>query len=625
MRAWVRSVPLSGVDHVYTRKTWVFNSYTRCWSKQPSRFQRVQQSTGHQRRACQLWTLKQVEATAGAPFCDSLPEDCSPEKSLEWGQRLLAYSGRFRQGWCTLAPQDSVTPIDLFDSAAFEEWIGKQSHEFQSWLRSVESLSASGSDPRELFCQCVPELAPPMVVTPEPSSLHNVPHTSWSVLARADVPFSRGALRVPWQLAAMPARVPPGTYYIRQGSSKHSLPAIALAWALGNYVFDAYKTRDPWISRKLVWQVSEETSLIETTAEAAFLVRDLINAPAEHMGPAALEACARALTHRHKGSCRVVRGDALLAENFPQVHAVGRAASMRHEPRLIELHFSDQDASRQPDPSLPLVVVIGKGVTFDSGGLDIKPAQAMRLMKKDMGGAAHALGLAHLLRAEAELAARHRLCVLLPAVENAISGGAFRPGDVLAARNGITTEIGNTDAEGRLILADALVYAMEMQPAFIIDFATLTGAARVALGTDLPALFCTHDQVAQEAVEIGSQIGDPVWHMPLHRAYRRMLRSKVADIQNVAESPYAGAILAALYLAEFVKPERKAVGEPLSRKDSSLPADRGNEQTDPVWLHMDLMAYAVAASAGRPEGGIEQGLYTLYHLLRRRILSATSS
>jgi leucyl aminopeptidase len=629
MQAWVRFIPHFGFDHWQPGTARALKRGPCSSSVQLLHRERARPKlrwADRQRGARTQGALKDISAKAGAPFNEVLPDDCTPEKSLEWGQRLLGYAGRYRHSWCTEVPSSSVTPIDLLDITSFENWLGKQSDAFQSWLRSVESLPAvAGADSRELFCQCIPEQTPSTATTLEVlPPLQGTPHTTWSVLVRIDTPVAVEECQVPWSLAAIPTRVPPGTYYIRKETAKPPLSAVALAWALGCYTFDAYKNRDPRTFRKLFWQPPEGTSMVDPIAEAAYLVRDLINAPAEHLGPAALEACSRALAHRHGGSCCVVKGDALLQANFPQIHAVGRAAASRHAPRLIEIHFPGQLGNQATDVSLPLIAVIGKGVTFDSGGLDIKPAQAMRLMKKDMGGAAHALGLAHLLRADVQLAPKHRLCVLLPAVENAISGSAFRPGDILTARNGLTTEVGNTDAEGRLILADALAYAAEMQPAYIIDFATLTGAARVALGTDLPALFCTHDQIAREAVEIGSQIGDPVWQMPLHRAYRKMLRSKVADLQNISDSPYAGAILAALYLGEFVRPERGVIRETPSLENRTRPLRAGDDFMDTVWVHVDLMAYALGASAGRPEGGIEQGLYTLYHLLRRRMLDSTN-
>jgi leucyl aminopeptidase len=579
--------------------------------------------------------LFHIYAKAGTPFSEYVPDESTPELLLAWGQRVLAYAGRFRQSWCAAASATCTTPIDLFSSRGFDAWLAQQPEGLQVWLRTVETLSSvANTDTGDLFCQCIPSPSLSSAAgAEEASSGSGIPQAPWSVLVRTDYVCSSDLLRVPWPLAAIPSRIPPGAYALRRGCAGLPPSAIALAWALGTYTFDAYKTRESRALRQLQWQVSDETKMVESFAEAAYLVRDLINAPAEQLGPAALEACARALADRYRGSCRAIIGEALRTANFPQIYAVGRAAASRHAPRLVEMHFplpegrspsrSPPSSSSSPNASKPLIVLIGKGVCFDSGGLDIKPAQAMRLMKKDMGGAAHVLGLANLLRSDPQLAERHRLCVLLPAVENAISGDALRPGDILTARNGMTTEVGNTDAEGRLILADALAYAMELNPQYIVDFATLTGAARVALGTDLPALFCSDEQVAREAMELGSLLGDPVWHMPLHRAYRKMLRSKVADIQNIGDSPYAGAILAALYLAEFVQTGREAL--PSRQSPETAPAAKaadGSARGSPVWIHLDLMAYAVGSSAGRPEGGTEQGLYTMYHLLRRRVLGA---
>ncbi len=311
-----------------------------------------------------------------------------------------------------------------------------------------------------------------------------------------------------------------------------------------------------------------------------YQVRDLVNTPAEDMNPEHLAAAVRDTARAFGARVREIAGDALLARNFPAIHAVGRAAS--HAPRLIDLRWG-----RSTHPKITLV---GKGVCFDSGGLDLKTASGMRLMKKDMGGAAHALGLAHMIM-RARLPVRLRL--LIPAVENAVAGNAYRPGDVLASRKGLSIEIDNTDAEGRVILCDALTEAAAESPELIIDFATLTGAARVALGTDLPAMFCNRDEVAQCLADSASAVRDPVWRLPLHRPYRELIDSRIADIANSASGPYAGAITAALFLEDFVS-------------------------ADTPWIHFDLMAWNIRSRPGRPEGGEAMGLRAVFDYLHKR-------
>ena len=312
-------------------------------------------------------------------------------------------------------------------------------------------------------------------------------------------------------------------------------------------------------------------------------VRDLVNTPAEDMGPAELEAEAEALAKAHAGrhgaELRVTRGDALERE-FPMVHMVGRAAARSHAPRMIELEWGD--------PAHPRIAVVGKGVCFDSGGLDLKPSSAMLLMKKDMGGAAHALALAGLIMGSG---LKVRLHLLVPAVENAVSGGAFRPGDVLRSRAGISVEIGNTDAEGRLILGDALARAGEDDPALIVDFATLTGAARAALGPDLPALMARRDETAEALLQAGLASDDPCWRLPLPEAYREYLKSDVADINNSSSNGYAGASVAGLFLDRFVP-----------------------EGID--WAHFDTFAWRPAAKPGRPKGGEALGLRAVWRMLQ---------
>jgi leucyl aminopeptidase len=353
-------------------------------------------------------------------------------------------------------------------------------------------------------------------------------------------------------------------------------------WITGQYRFDRYKSdARPEGPRVLLTSQVKAAAPILDEAAATALVRDMVNVPAEDMGPAALEAEAEALAKRFNAELRVTRGDALERE-FPMVHMVGRAAARTHAPRMIELEWGD--------PAHPRIAIVGKGVCFDSGGLDIKPASGMLMMKKDMGGAAHALALGQLIMARGLPV---RLHLLVPAVENAISGNAFRPGDVLRTRKGISVEIGNTDAEGRLILGDALARASEENPALIIDFATLTGAARSALGPDLPALFTRRDETAAALLEAGLAQDDPCWRLPLHDPYREWLKSDVADINNSHTNAFAGASVAALFLDRFV-------GEGID------------------WAHFDTFAWRPTAQPGRPKGGDALGLRAAWHMLLGR-------
>jgi len=309
----------------------------------------------------------------------------------------------------------------------------------------------------------------------------------------------------------------------------------------------------------------------------------MITTPAEDMCPQHIAAEAVALAKYHKAShINVIVGDDLLKQNYPAIHTVGRASV--NAPRLVDFEWIHSSSSSSD--SLPLVTLVGKGVSFDTGGLDLKPANAMKLMKKDMGGAALVLGLAHAIMS---VNAKVKLRVLVPTVENSVSGNAFRPLDVLSTRAGITVENGNTDAEGRLILSDALYEAASQFPDLLIDAATLTGAARVALGTELPALFCDTDSVANELIQMGEKTGDGFWRLPLHKPYRKMLDSKVADIASCGDAPYGGAITAALFLQEFVSKEGGAKS----------------------WVHIDTMGYNLGSKPGRPEGGEAFGLRTL--------------
>ena len=385
----------------------------------------------------------------------------------------------------------------------------------------------------------------------------------------------------PWRIASLGEHLPAGTYRLAEGEPG----AAMLGWALAHYRFDAYKKGDDVGPRILL---TRDPARIEETvrlATATALVRDLVNTPASDMGPADLEAQAAKLAQAHGATLTVTKGDAL-AKGYPMIHAVGRAAAPDRAPRLIELEWGD--------PKHPRIAIVGKGVTFDTGGLNIKPGGGMALMKKDMGGAAHVLALASLIMA-ARL--KVRLHLLVPAVENSIAGNAFRPGDVLKTRQGLTVENTNTDAEGRLVLGDALTKAGEgadgKGPELIIDYATLTGAARVALGPDLPATFSNDDALAEALIEAGTQVGDPLWRLPLWDGYDDMLRSDIADMVNSAEGGYAGSTTAALFLRRFVP---KAT----------------------PWAHFDTFAWRPSAKPGRPKGGDALGLRAAWAVLKAR-------
>ena len=332
--------------------------------------------------------------------------------------------------------------------------------------------------------------------------------------------------------------LPAGTYRIASALEDPTL--AALAWGLGAYRFGRYKAGTSLAPPRLAWPKGADRARVLAQIEGVWLGRDLINTPPNDMGPDDIENAARELALRHGAEVSVIAGDDLLAQNFPLIHAVGRASP--RAPRLIDLTWGAPDAAK--------VTLVGKGIVFDTGGLDIKPSSAMLLMKKDMGGSATALALAHMIMAQ-KLPVRLR--VLIPAAENAISGNAFRPSDVIRSRLGPTVEIGNTDAEGRLVLADALALADEESPTSLFAFSTLTGAARVALGPDLPAFFTDNEALAASVIARGRAIGDPVWRLPFWAGYERNLDSEIADMNNVSESPFSGAIIAALFLRRFVK------------------------------------------------------------------------
>jgi leucyl aminopeptidase len=387
------------------------------------------------------------------------------------------------------------------------------------------------------------------------------------------------AARTPLLTGVLAGALPEGDYKFASALPDPEL--AALGFLAGLYRFARYKTSDEVKMRRLVLPEGANKEAVLALAAALYFGRDLINTPANDLGPAELEAAARELANAYGGSIKVIEGSSLLSNNFPMIHAVGRASD--RAPRLIDLRFGSDHA--------PKVTIVGKGICFDTGGLDIKPSSAMGLMKKDMGGAAAALAFA-LLAMRAKLPIRLR--VLIPAAENSISGNAFRPGDVLVSRNGLTVEIGNTDAEGRLVLADALSFADEEAPDYLITIATLTGAARVALGPDLTPLYSDDEDLAAGLLASGRAVGDPLWRMPFWAPYDKMLKSAVADVNHIAEGSFAGSVIAALFLKRFVKQAKR-------------------------FAHLDIFAWVPREQPGRPRGGEPQGARALYHFFRGQL------
>lgn len=389
-----------------------------------------------------------------------------------------------------------------------------------------------------------------------------------------------GRVEGPWALSGLPLSLPEGVYALDARGLQIDRASALIGWGLGAYQFSRYR-KPARMAARLALDV-EDPVLANAVAvlRASLRVRDLVNTPTEQMGPEHLESTARGLAQTYGAQFASVVGEALISERFPAIHAVGRAS--HRAPRLIELNWGDS--------SHPRLAIVGKGVCFDTGGLDIKPADGMRNMKKDMGGAAHALALAEVVMAQ-QLPVRLQL--LLPAVENAIAADAYRPGEVIATRAGISVEIDNTDAEGRIVLCDALTYAGESKPDLIMDFATLTGAARIALGPDLPALFTNRDDIANDYLAAGEALDDPLWRMPLWRPYFSYLKSGIADFANAGPSRMAGCITAALYLDRFIA-------------------------ADQAWTHVDVYSWNDSDRPGRPAGGEAQGLRAAWAFLEQR-------
>ena len=441
-------------------------------------------------------------------------------------------------------------PISVFDDAGLKAWLAEQPPETVAWVQSTGFEARSG----------------PVCAVPGKDGR----------IGRILCGRDEDAPEI-WRIAALPDRLPVADYLLDSGAD----PAqAALGWMLGAYRFDRYKTAEKKARSILGLPEGIDRNRLIATVEAVFLARDLINTPAEDMKPSDLAAAAETVAGRHGAEILVTVGEDLLERNYPAIHAVGRAAA--DAPRLIDLTWGDTGR--------PKVTLVGKGVCFDSGGLDIKPAAGMKLMKKDMGGAATVLALAGMIMA-LDLPVRLRL--LIPAVENAIAGNAYRPMDVIRTRSGTTVEIGNTDAEGRVILCDALAEAAREEPDVLLDVATLTGAARVALGPELPALFCNDDGLAQDILSHGEAADDPLWRMPLWKGYRKTIDGEAGDITNLPEGPFGGAIAAALFLEQFVGGAAR-------------------------WAHIDNMGWNMTARPGRPKGGEALALRALFAAIEER-------
>ncbi|WP_159822171.1 leucyl aminopeptidase family protein [Colwellia sp. 20A7] len=443
------------------------------------------------------------------------------------------------------------TPLTILEKSTYTQWLKTQSQSDQNWLQQT-SYQGEGL-----------ALLPSFSVGSEGSLSQAI-----FVVDDANHYFACGNLIT--QL--------PSSQYKLEAAPEHQ-QAICFAWLVGAYEFSSYKTDRK--EKNLPSLAVTEQALVNNAikyAEATALVRDLVNTPAADMMPENLGETAQSLIDTFGGKLSQIIGDDLLAQNYPTIHAVGRASV--NKPRLIDFSWGDDQH--------PQITLVGKGVCFDSGGLDLKPSAGMRNMKKDMGGAAHVLGLARLIMS-------HNLPiylrVLIPAVENAVSSNAMRPGDVITTRKGLTVEIDNTDAEGRLVLCDALAEAENDKPDLIIDFATLTGAMRVALGTELPGFFSTNDEIAEGITTAGSKISDPVWRMPLYQPYNDLFKSSIADMTNCSAGPFGGAITAALYLQKFVGKETN-------------------------WVHFDVMAFNVRPLSGRPLGGEAFGIRAMFDYLQ---------
>lgn len=439
-------------------------------------------------------------------------------------------------------------PIHVIAAKQYAEWLSKQSPTSKEWLSSSQ-------------------------YKPESGNTRLIPDANGKV---SQVICCVDDTENMWATGGFSCFLPEGNYILAVAEEK--LFSYAIAWGLGAYQFSRYKKSEYQPAKLFV--PAEILSAVENIVESIYLVRDCINTPTDDMGPTELASVTEKLAGEFNAEFTQIIGEKLLDENYPSIYTVGRASD--DAPRFLDLRWGNE--------SHPKITLVGKGVCFDSGGLDIKPSSAMLLMKKDMGGAAHVLGLARMIM-QAKLPVRLR--VLIPAVENAISGNAYRPGDIIKSRKGVTVEIGNTDAEGRVILSDALTEAVSEKPDLLIDITTLTGAARVALGTELPAVFSNHDTVVHEVIKQGEINNDLIWRLPLFAPYREYLNSPIADLNNCSSEPYGGAITAALFLKEFVP-------------------------DDIPWLHFDLMAWNLRNRPGRPQGGEAMGVRALFSYLENK-------
>lgn len=448
--------------------------------------------------------------------------------------------------------RDSI-PIAIVSSANIGEWLEKISSSQRKWL------SQNGFNAKK-------------------NSIGLLPLSSGGL---GKVVFVIDESTDLWCWSELAANLPKATYWLQGNLDKSRATDAALGWGLAAYEFTKYRT--PSLSRpKLVWPKNSDRTAVSYTLDAVKLVRDLINTPAEDMGPSELAAFIRSLAKPFKATTKVIMGDSLLKANYPMIHMVGRASD--DPPRLIDMRWGSRG---------PLVTLVGKGVCFDTGGLDLKSASGMLRMKKDMGGAAHVLGLASMIMS-AKLPIKLR--VLIGAVENSVSGNSYRPLDVLNTRKGITVENVNTDAEGRLVLGDCLTEASREKPDLLLDYATLTGASRVAVGTELAAMYCNNNDLSRDFEKHAKIANDPLWRLPLYQPYRRMLDSKVADISSASEGGFGGGITAALFLQEFV--------------EEGIP-----------WAHFDIMAWNTFSRAGRPEGGEAQAMRAAFSLIAERFSS----
>ncbi|MCV6593553.1 MAG: leucyl aminopeptidase family protein [Silicimonas sp.] len=447
-------------------------------------------------------------------------------------------------------PSADASPLHLVTTEGLDAWCAAQSDAVQGWVRAAGFKAGAGA----------------VLLVPDGEGIG---------AALGGLGSAKDARRKRFIAADLRAKLPGGVWRFETDLAGDALAEAALGWLLAGYRFDRFAA-NPAPKAMLVAPEGVDAARLERIAAGEALTRDLINTPASHMGPEELEAAARDLAERHGASCDVIAGEALLEANFPMIHAVGRASP--RAPRLIDLRWGDKG---------PKLTLVGKGVCFDTGGLNLKPGGSMGLMKKDMGGAANVLGLASMLMAQG---AEMRLRVLIPAVENAVSGAAFRPGDILASRKGLTVEINNTDAEGRLVLADALALADEEEPDLVISMATLTGAARVAVGPDLAPFYTDHEADASALQAAAAQVADPVWRLPFWEPYEAMIEPGIADLDNAPAGGFGGSITAALFLRRFVT-------------------------ETPRYMHFDIYGWTPSAKPARPKGGVGQGIRALHAAL----------